>query len=228
MTEQASVAGFNEAPASLPGKRESSGKSGCCEGGFNEAPASLPGKLRRRAVGPRHRDSFNEAPASLPGKPVGVPPFNPSIQSASMRPRQVCRGNPRSGQHRRRARRASMRPRQVCRGNLCRRSPTSCRRSCFNEAPASLPGKRAGSSGAPCGRRHGFNEAPASLPGKPGAGSSARGGRSRFNEAPASLPGKRCFPRSAWTAAVASMRPRQVCRGNMSDALEGLIEVTLQ
>ena len=36
--------GFNEAPASLPGKVATMAARSSCDGRFNEAPASLPGK----------------------------------------------------------------------------------------------------------------------------------------------------------------------------------------
>ena len=65
------------------------------------------------------------------------------VVAASMRPRQVCRGNLARGGGVGGSRRASMRPRQVCRGNRRDKSPETKRGESFNEAPASLPGKRA-------------------------------------------------------------------------------------
>ena len=109
---------------------------------FNEAPASLPGKPPDACGCNGSTSGFNEAPASLPGKPPVRRANQPVLAEASMRPRQVCRGNARvlrpgareargfneapaslPGKHPRqlpddvRHARASMRPRQVCRGN---------------------------------------------------------------------------------------------------------------
>ena len=86
-------AGFNEAPACLPGNAPASSApcqpSSMC---FNEAPACLPGNGRSAPgwSGPRAR--FNEAPACLPGN--AVERYNAKIGdvNASMRPRHVCRG----------------------------------------------------------------------------------------------------------------------------------------
>ena len=60
--------------------------------GFNEAPASLPGKGDILRCGARGAARFNEAPASLPGKVGGPREELPRAAHASMRPRQVCRG----------------------------------------------------------------------------------------------------------------------------------------
>ena len=60
---------------------------------------------------------------------------------------------------------ASMRPRQVCRGNPCSSRPRIRGSRRFNEAPASLPGKPRPLRDEPP-PDPGFNEAPASLPGK--------------------------------------------------------------
>ena len=63
-----------DTPASMRPRQVCRGKRRCrpltasVMGGFNEAPASLPGKGDRRSSRCRPRPSFNEAPASLPGK----------------------------------------------------------------------------------------------------------------------------------------------------------------
>ena len=144
--ERAGEAGrrFNEAPASLPGKAPgrrlpapttaraaSMRPRQVCRGKPDRRPERHPG-----------RDAgFNEAPASLPGKGrAGVRRGGP-LGGASMRPRQVCRGKlaPRVGAVH--APPASMRPRQVCRGKSPGPTIGPTGWSCFNEAPASLPGK---------------------------------------------------------------------------------------
>ncbi len=210
------TAGFNEAPASLPGKRSDGilavvhtiaasmrprhhcrGRGGAAlRRGAREVPASMRPRHHCRGRGRARRTRccrgpcFNEAPASLPGKSsrgqatVRVP------QTASMRPRHHCRGRaarrraPAGG-----ASRASMRPRHHCRGREHGHLGRGRQRPCFNEAPASLPGKRQ-QAAPPQRAAERFNEAPASLPGK-----------SRHHLWPAAQP------------AVASMRPRHHCRG---------------
>ncbi len=135
---------------------------------------------------------FNEAPASLPGKSGGIFVDPVTGLAASMRPRHHCRGRVWPDAEQQRGRRcASMRPRHHCRGRAGAHHAGASVVVGFNEAPASLPGKRpAEQSTAParlaasmrprhhcrgrgaCTSRHsrwlgwGFNEAPASLPGK--------------------------------------------------------------
>ena len=88
--------GFNEAPASLPGKG----------GRVNRPSAGGPGaSMRPRQVcrgkeqASRGREGdymrFNEAPASLPGKAAPRASRRSRGFCASMRPRQVCRGKAR-------------------------------------------------------------------------------------------------------------------------------------
>ena len=133
---------------------------------FNEAPASLPGKGRRFGSGPD------------PGA------------GASMRPRQVCRGKQDPAAIVGRRRLASMRPRQVCRGKRTSRPSPASTGGCFNEAPASLPGK--GSGG---GRGYDTGGRASMRPRQV-----CRGKWKRALTAPVE-------------GSVASMRPRQVCRG---------------
>ncbi len=86
--------GFNEAPASTPGKSIPDDEAaGMPLLGFNEAPASMPGKSRRDLGCFRHRyPCFNEAPASMPGKSHRHQLRAAHGRGASIRPRQVCRG----------------------------------------------------------------------------------------------------------------------------------------
>ena len=82
---------------------------------------------------------------------------------------------------------ASMRPRQICRGNKTAFDLEPCFRS-FNEAPADLPGNTTPDSRCISAR---FNEAPADLPGKYALQAAWFSASAlRFNEAPADLPGK--------------------------------------
>ena len=68
------------------------------------------------------------------------------------------------------------------------------------------------------GRRGRFNEAPASLPGKGDSASCGGAADRSFNEAPASLPGKETpLLGPVLQALLASMRPRQVCRGKEAE-----------
>ena len=60
--------------------------------GFNEAPACLPGKGGGRRGGRGAPPGFNEAPACLPGKVVEDQGRHHPVRLASMRPRHVCRG----------------------------------------------------------------------------------------------------------------------------------------
>ena len=109
-----------------------------------------------------------------------------------MRPRHLCRGNAQDCRTSPGSWPASMRPRHLCRGNAVPTCTGAPRDASFNEATASLPWKRP----------HQLLHSPAPK---------------CFNEATASLPWKH-DARSARTAprGIASMRPRHLCRGNVS------------
>ena len=236
--------GFNEAPASWPGKALTLAALQALG-----APASMRPRLRgrgraaRRGGRPPDRERFNEAPASWPGKGLGCFDAAPRDSRASMRPRLRGRGRP------------WPRPRKPGGSNFG-----------FNEAPASWPGKGARETSTATPRSSRFNEAPASWPGKasktrtqlpnkrtasmrprlrgrgrgPGRGDDGRTesasmrprlrGRGRrrrvwatvvtclgFNEAPASWPGKGPLARVQRPGVHgASMRPRLRGRGRAS------------
>ena len=153
-----------------------------------KAPADLPGNWHQCANALFCR-SFNEAPADLPGNFGNLQAaLRAVIDSASTRPRQICRGISKGGMVRGISwycfndgpgRSAGIRTGQ--------RSTDSR----FNEAPADLPGNsKIDARGPMLMGIAGFNEAPADLPGncRSVCRSVTRGLR-RFNEAPADLPG---------------------------------------
>ena len=108
-----------------------------------------------------------------------------------------------------------MRPRHVCRGMSSGRTSSTRRcRSCFNEAPACLPGNGGGPDGRARGRVR-FNEAPACLPGNAAPGGTApRQARPHASMRPRHVCRGMRFPSPLPHAdGDASMRPRHVCRG---------------
>ena len=132
---------FNEAPANSPGNFRSGCASAAAPPGFNEAPANSPGNMTRAIWSMVPSSGFNEAPANSPGNDGAVPLASPAFDIASMRPRRIRRGTPRS------------------------RTSLTTRRRCFNEAPANSPGNGGGEQLPRGWAGSRFNEAPANSPG---------------------------------------------------------------
>ena len=141
------------------------------------------------------------------------------VYKASMRPGQLCPGNPHFPRHGRIVKElASMRPGQLCPGNGGGHGKNGEGLQGFNEAGAIMPRKPPFSTSREDCQGTGFNEAGAIMPRKPFP--KIRHPwiiRISFNEAGAIMPRKparlcRVLP----CRLLASMRPGQLCPGNRS------------
>ena len=180
---------FNEAAAYQPRKQARVQRFRASYEGFNEAAAYQPRKrIRIRPIRSARR-CFNEAAAYQPRK-HGPRQSLDLERLASMRPRHISRGNGEHPPHGRAADQASMRPRHISRGNTRRTRRLATATTCFNEAAAYQPRKRARRPLAACRA-------------------------CRFNEAAAYQPRKHASSAPGRAHHSASMRPRHISRGNL-------------
>ena len=138
------AAGFNEAPACLPGNHPGPARPVARAPAASMRPRRVCRGIRVIVINTSSPSSgFNEAPACLPGNPGLRLPLVPGRLPASMRPRRVCRGIDPLPPAALALRHASMRPRRVCRGISSRSTGSGSATGRFNEAPACLPGNLA-------------------------------------------------------------------------------------